>query len=390
MSKLAIFSHKLFRRTPGGLKTTGGLTVQIDSLARYFDQVNLCVPVTTDPNFSGLSTGPNVIFHPLPHYGDQIGFIRALPEIRRKLLNVLEQSDLALAILPSYVGFLGSFMCQRRDYPLFQWVVGNWSRNVILRRRSPTGIWFATNILAPVLDEIIKWLTRDVLTFYNGKVPPNQAKPFHFPRTSSSVREKDICVRETPDLLPGSPLRLLFVGRLSPEKGLSHLLKAVAQLVLTNEAVSLRVVGSGPLEGYLRVQADELNISDRVDFIGYVAEREALLKLYREADVFVSPSLEDQQPKVLLEAMSQSLPLIATRVGGIPTIIEDSKNGLLVAPDDPEAIVKAIKKLKSDSKLRQRLANEGIVFARNHTVEKETGRMIKIVTGHFPTLNFNA
>jgi glycosyltransferase involved in cell wall biosynthesis len=390
MSKLAIFTHKLFRGTPGGLKTTGGLTIQINALARYFDQINLCVPVTTDPNFSGLSTGPNVIIHPLPHYGGQIGFIRALPEIRRKLLNVLEQSDLALAILPSYVGVVGSYLCQRRDYPLFQWVVGNWSRNVILRRQSPIGIWLASNILAPVLDGTIKWLTRDVLTFYNGKVPSNQAKSFHFPRTSSSVREQDICVRDVPNLLPSSPLRLLFVGRLSREKGVSHLLKAIAQLVLTNEAVRLRVVGSGPLEDHLRRQANELKISDRVDFKGYVAEREALLKLYREADIFISPSLEDQQPKVLLEAMSQSLPLIATQVGGIPTIIKDSENGLLVAPADPEAIVEAIMKLKSDPRLRHRLVLAGIAYARNHTVEKETGRMIKIVASYFPLLKINA
>ena len=390
MSRLAIFSHKLFRRTPEGLKTTGGLSIQINALAHHFDQINLCVPIKTDSSFSGLSTAANVFFHPLPHYGDQIGFIRALPEIRRAILDALEHSDLALALLPSYVGVLASFISQRRNFPLFQWVVGNWSRNVILRRQSPSGVWLASNIVAPILDGTIKWLTRDVLTFYNGRVLHDQGKPFHFTRTSSSVREQDICVRPASDFRANSPLRLLFVGRLSPEKGLSHLLEAVAQLFSVNESVHLCVVGSGSLEEQLRIQAAELNISDGVDFLGYVAERESLLKLYREADIFILPSLEDQQPKVLLEAMSQGLPIVATGVGGIPSIIEDSKNGLLIPAGDPEAIVEATRKLKSDPGLRQRLRHAGIAYARNHTVEKETDRMLKILAGFFPHLSIMA
>jgi glycosyltransferase involved in cell wall biosynthesis len=386
MSRLAIFSHKLFRRTPEGLKTTGGLSIQINALARHFDQINLCVPVTTDANFSGLGADANVIFHPLPHYGDQIGFIRALPKIRRQILDALEHSDLALAILPSYVGILASFISQRKNFPLFQWVVGNWSRNVILRRQSPSGVWLASNILAPILDGTIKWLTRDVVTFYNGKVLYDQGKPFHLTRTSSSIREQDICVREDPEPSTKAPLGLLFVGRISPEKGLSHLLKAVAQLVSVNESVHLCVVGAGSLEEQLHIQAAELNIAACANFLGYVSERGDLLELYREADVFILPSLEDQQPKVLLEAMSQGLPIIATRVGGIPSMIEDSKNGLLVSPADAEAIVEAIKKLKSDPSLRRRLRHAGIAYARNHTVEKETDRMLKIIADYFPHL----
>ena len=390
MSRLAIFSHKLFRRTPEGLKTSGSFSIQVNTLARHFDRINLCVPVTNDPNFSGLSINPNVDFHALPHYGDQVGFLGALPEIRRKIVKVLEHSDLALAILPSYVGVLASFISQRQNFPLFQWVVGNWSRNVILRRQSPTGTWVASNMLAPLLDGAIKWLTRDVLTFYNGKILIDQGKPFHFTRTSSSIREEDICLREASDLPANSPLRLLFVGRLSPEKGISHLLKAVAQLNSANEAVRLYLVGSGSLEAQLRIQAAELNISDCVDFLGYVAERESLLKLYREADIFILPSLEDQQPKVLLEAMSQRLPIIATRVGGIPSIIEHSNNGLLIPPGDPEAIVEAVRKLKSDPSLRRRLRHAGIAYASNHTVEKETDRMLKILAGYFPHLSIMA
>lgn len=390
MSRLAIFSHKHFRRTPEGLKTSGGLSIQINALARHFDQINLYVPATTDPKFSGLSTGPNVVLHPLPHYGDRTGFIRALPEIRQEILNALAHSDLALAVLPGYVGVLASFLCQRRDFPLFQWVVGNWSRNVILRRQSPTGIWFAANILAPVLEGTLKRLTRNVVTFFNGKVLLDQGKPFHFTRTSSSIREGDICVREAPDLPANSQLRLLSVGRLAPEKGLSYLLEAVAQLVSANESVRLCVVGSGSLEEVLRIQAAELNISDRVDFLGYVAERSDLLKLFREADIFILPSIEDQQPKVLLEAMSQSLPVIATRIGGIPSIIADSNNGLLIPPADPDAIVEATRRLKSDPGLRRKLVNAGIAFVRDHTVEKETARMLKIVAGYFPHVKIMA
>lgn len=386
MPRLAIFSHKLFRRTPNGLRTTGALTMQVEALSPFFDQITLCVPVVEDPNFCGLGVdSTKVIFNPLPYYHGRTGFLVALPGLRRKIVNVTEQSDLALAILPSYVGILASLLCQRKNFPLFLWVVGNWGQNVVIRRSSSWGKWLASVSLAPILNWSIKRVTRDILTFYNGKILFDQGKAYHYTRTSSSIRQRDLFSPEVTSPMHSPPL-LLFVGRLSPEKGLPILLQAVAQLKAQGEMVHLQIAGSGEMQDTLRDYTQKLSLKDQVDFLGYISQRSELLRLYRESDMLILPSLQDLQPKVLLEAMSQSLPIITTCVGGIPSIIQDGVNGILIPPAKSNAIVSAVNKLKSDQELRRNLIKSGLKFARDHTVERETSRMIKIIASHFQPL----
>ena len=89
-----------------------------------------------------------------------------------------------------------------------------------------------------------------------------------------------------------------------------------------------------------------------------------------------------------MEAMSQSLPVVATNVGGIPSIIQDGKNGLLVPPARPEAIAAAIDRVLSDDELYRRLVSEGLAHVRAHTVEQETARMMQIVADNFHLRGF--
>ena len=86
--KLAVFSHKLFRQTPAGLQTDGALTIQVDALANFFDEVFLCVPVVNDDTFQGVApTAHNVSIWPLPHYNGRVGFVQTLPELRKGILT---------------------------------------------------------------------------------------------------------------------------------------------------------------------------------------------------------------------------------------------------------------------------------------------------------------
>lgn len=381
MKRLVVFSHKLFRQTNQGLQTTGAFTIQIDALSPYFTEVMLCVPVKRELDFCGVNiTAPNINFHPLPYYEGKFNFVCAIKVMRNQILEAVEQSDIGLIILPSYVGLLASIVCQVRKFPIFHWVVGDLSRILITRQGTSATRWIANHLAAPMISLTIKRLTRDTLTFYNGKILYDQGKKYHHVRISSSIHVNDIYHQQKNI---NSPIQVLFVGRLSPEKGVVDLLQAVSIMIARGDDVSLNIVGTGELKNELKQQANHLSISDRINFLDYVPIDKLLKDIYRSCDILVLPSHADQYPKVLLEGMSQGIPIIATNVGGIPSIVKDGVNGLLIPPGQPREIVEACERIVTNNNLQHSLVQNGLAFAREHTIEAETANMMSILKQYF-------
>jgi glycosyltransferase involved in cell wall biosynthesis len=151
----------------------------------------------------------------------------------------------------------------------------------------------------------------------------------------------------------GDPIVGLFVGRIDPDqKGLHTLVRAVA-LLPASPGLEIRLVGEdwGGTER-LRTLAQRLGVSDRLTFVGKLSRAE-LLNEYVQAQFFVLPSIFEPFGIVLLEAMAAGLPVIASRVGGIPEIVEDGRTGLLVEPGNPGALAEALRHLCRDEVLRK-------------------------------------
>jgi len=121
------------------------------------------------------------------------------------------------------------------------------------------------------------------------------------------------------------------VGRLTPVKGLSYLLQSISILLRQRANVRLLIVGDGVIRKDLEAQARDLGIGENVVFLGHREDTEALLQAL---DIFVLPSLNEGIPMALLEAMAASRAVVASRVGGIPEIVEDGVEGILVEPMD--------------------------------------------------------
>lgn len=155
-----------------------------------------------------------------------------------------------------------------------------------------------------------------------------------------------------------NPLRVLTVGRMEIEKGHAVLLEAIAELARAGVAARLELVGDGSQLTTLRARAAALGVADRVAFAGWVGQDE-IRERYARADVFCLPSLGEGVPVVLMEAMATSLPVVASRVMGIPELVEDGVSGLLVPPGRPEALARAIERLAGDAVLSRRLAEGG-------------------------------
>lgn len=148
------------------------------------------------------------------------------------------------------------------------------------------------------------------------------------------------------------PARLLFVGRLVYQKGLDILLSALEGLVETPWHLTL--VGDGPRRDWLGARAAELGMGGQVELRGW-QPRAALPEIYRRANLFVYPSRHEGMPNALLEAMASGLPAVATRIAGNEELIVDGETGLLVPPEDPTALRNALRKVLSQSDLRQRM-----------------------------------
>ena len=161
----------------------------------------------------------------------------------------------------------------------------------------------------------------------------------------------------------GDPIRLLSIGRKVPKKGLDTLLKALAQLPKDIQW-RLTHIGTGALADKLTRQAEELDVSGRVEWRG-AQSQETVLAAYRSADLFVLPCRvaengdRDGLPNVLMEAQSQGLVCVSTRISGIPELIEDGETGVLVPPDDTAALASALTRLIRDPAARKKLGAAG-------------------------------
>ncbi len=142
------------------------------------------------------------------------------------------------------------------------------------------------------------------------------------------------------------PLRFLFVGRLVSQKGLDVLFRALSNLRDQHDW-TLTIAGEGPLKDELARAAQGLRLSERIVFRGWL-ERDHLPAVYKDADVFVLPSRDEGMPNAMLEAMAAGLPVIGSRVSGIEEVVTDNYNGLLIEPDDADALTNALKTVIED------------------------------------------
>jgi len=161
-------------------------------------------------------------------------------------------------------------------------------------------------------------------------------------------------VASRPQQPHGCPKIILFMGKVVQRKGAHDLISAFAQIAASYTGARLICAGDGDLDPFRKLATD-LCIADRVEFPGWL-DLEQCRENYKLASIFALPSYAEGLPISLLEAMSWQLPVVSCPVGGIPELIQDGENGLLVNPGDVEALAKALSRLLSDEDLRTRVA----------------------------------
>jgi glycosyltransferase involved in cell wall biosynthesis len=149
---------------------------------------------------------------------------------------------------------------------------------------------------------------------------------------------------------------LLCVARLVPDKDHDTLLAAFAQLTARHPGAELRLVGSGPRRPDLERKVQELGLAGQVKFLPTTKD---VRHLYQKADIFVLSSVAEALPNVILEAMAAGLPVVATRVGGVPEAVASGDTGLLVAPRDTPGLAAALGRLLDEPETRLNMGRRG-------------------------------
>ncbi len=386
---LGILYHMPFWQRPDGSlwESEGSFARYVDSLAPYFDEVVLSVPVFDRPQTSGSRVrSTNVRLAPLPYFPGPRQFYPMLPRLHRRLAEWTAQCDVIHLRVPSPAAVFAFRLARRRQKPIFLLVVGDYE--ALLPHLPYRGIkkllfgWYVA-----FEEWALRRMTRGALTFANGaalreKHESQGATVFETKTTTLSA--SDVVVRADTEL--SKPLRLLTVSRIDPRKGLRILPAAIAELVSAGHDVTLDLVG--PTIGLIgeeekaaiAAEAMRLGVADRITLTGPI-ELDRLIAVYRNYDVFVLPTRPGEGvPRVLMEAMANGLPVITTRVSGIGSLVTHGENGIVIDGATPGAVARAVRLLVDQPAVRRAVIEGGYKTARAHTLERQAAQMMRIVS----------
>lgn len=165
-------------------------------------------------------------------------------------------------------------------------------------------------------------------------------------------------------------------GRLTAQKALEDTLAALARV----PGVALLVLGDGPERAALERRAADVGVADRVRFLG-AGTRDDAISLFRAVDVALVTSSWENLPHTLMEALAAGTPVIATHVGGIPEVLRDGENGLLIPPADVDALAAAIDRLLRDHVLRASLAAAAAPSVEDLAEPRILRRIVQAIVG---------
>jgi len=199
---------------------------------------------------------------------------------------------------------------------------------------------------------------------------------------TTTLRNVDFFEKNDFDL--NESVKLLYTGRIDPSKGLTELINACSKLKNTGLSIKLNIVGwedneSKPFESELLQLAIKLGIENNIQFHGKKKIGEELNKMYRSNDIYVLASYHEGFPRTIWEAMANSLPVIATKVGAIPFYLKNEEDSILINPKKSDEIVDSVLKLIESRDLRIKLVKNGYKLASLNSLENQTKIMIQLI-----------
>ena len=344
----------------------------MSALLERFPESRICIPVygAMEPHFRHTLDIDKTNIEPLPSLRSTIKAQKYFFQVRSTIRRFAKSVDL----LYIKADFTIPRVLKGLNKPKLLHVVGD-TREVVRVSDDYRGLWRllaraqARDVERTLRDLVAEPATRaathgqelwDKLGCDQGRVV-----------VSSCLNEHEM--QPADNRVLGDPPRLLFVGYLRPEKGVSYLLEAFHQ-IRSRRRIKLTLVGgldrASRAEQEIRRMIEQSPYRDDIELAGMLAFGKPLFDAYRQHDLCVQPSLSEGTPRTLIEARAFGCPVVATRVGGIPTSVEDGHDGLLVEPRNSQQLAAAIERVLDDDPLRRRLIEAGIRKAKAHSLER--------------------
>jgi len=396
--RLGIYLHDRYRGG-GNFTVSNSESLNFIKRLKLAEQISLAVSVTPIQdidrgNYRVVAEELGINLLPLPGWRSLAESLTSIPFSLSRILktarNLLAKSDILWLRLPSGVAFFFWWLAKKQNKPVIMHVSGNVL--IVARSQKYKGLRRLTARLASfTLHLLTRWMSRYGITLVSGgELEKLFSTPLH------PVYQLDDILLSEKKLLPpkrtkGEAKDLLFVGRFDRGKGIELLIDVIAELKEEFPKLRLRMAGDGPLLESMRKHVAERGLQTNIKLPGFVSSNGPLQKLYRETDIFVLPSdsYPEGFPRVILEAWAAGLPVVATRLAGIPYRVKNEVNGVLVTPGNPKELHDALRKLLQDAELRYRLAEGGYETIRSLTFEHQARRIRELLHRYYPHLGIH-
>ncbi|MBZ0112992.1 MAG: glycosyltransferase family 4 protein [Thermoanaerobaculia bacterium] len=340
LQHLEVISFKFCWPDGDGWITQGGFPRQLAAITTLFEHTTATIVERKPPPPSGCSplVGSNLDVTPLPEpkysgvlrkLGLPFWLLRHLPELVRRI----RAADVVHAVVPGDVGVIGILLA------------------VVLRRRifvRHCGTWGGTATLTDrFLKRLLPWLAKRghlvLATGYDSAPPAPGFKNLHW-IFATALTSEEIAQAPSADVWqPGEEVKLVTVGRLTQGKNQASIIKALPAL-LERYPTWLTIAGDGPERANLEKLASTLGVSDRVRFLGHIAPSSVLSTLAQSHIMVFPTTTAEGFPKAVLEGMVVGLPIVATPVSAIPSLLADGV-GFLLDDGQPDTVAESIMKL---------------------------------------------
>lgn len=386
---LAMFTVKKIIAQGGELWTYGGFGASIRALLPYVDKLILVGHESSARPGAGhyRIDDPRIEFIGLPETKTELDVLRTLPEMRAVAREVVRRADVVQARMPDYTGIVGAAAADAAGVPCLRLVIADWelqAREIPWTKKGGLGAALAAHFW--IYDRIERRTCRDQLVLAQGSSCFEKHAPFADAHliASSAHTARDV-IAPTPRFR-NPRWDLLSVGRLDSVKNHRLILEALKLLTERGEDVGLTIVGEGPRRSEIDAAATRLNLGDRVRLVGQVAPGPRLFRHYDASDAFCLASLSEGTPKVVLEAMARGVPVVASNVGGVGTLVQHERNGLLFQSGNARQLADALQRLRTDERLRTALVRAATDTARDNSVENQTAFMMDRIFDRWPHL----